>query len=50
MIPSPPHSFPLFTAMLRRALGSLVDQDADGFPSLIAEDGVMEFLAIPVTH
>lgn len=38
-----PDAFPLFTAMLKRALGSLVDQDADGFLSLVAEDAMMEF-------
>lgn len=47
MILSPPDDFPLLTAMLKRALGSLVNQDADGFLSLMAEDGVMEFPYAP---
>lgn len=42
-----PDAFPPFTAMLKRALGSLVDQDADGFLSLVAEDVVMEFPYAP---
>jgi len=47
MTPSPTDAFPLFTAMLKRALGSLVDQEADGFLSLMAEDAVMEFPYAP---
>jgi ketosteroid isomerase-like protein len=47
MTQSQPDAFPLFTAMLKRALGSLVDQDADGFLSLMAEDAVMEFPYAP---
>lgn len=43
----PDDAFPLFTAMLKRTLGSLVDQDADGFLSLVAEDVVMEFPYAP---
>ncbi len=42
-----PDPFPAFTAMLKRALGSLVDQDADAFLSLMADDGVMEFPYAP---
>lgn len=47
MTPSTPDAFPPFTAMLKRALGSLVDQDADGFLSLMADNGVMEFPYAP---
>ena len=47
MTQTQPDAFPLFTAMLKRALGSLVDQDADGFLSLVAEDVVMEFPYAP---
>ncbi len=47
MTQSQPDAFPLFTAMLKRVLGSLVDQDADGFLSLMAEDAVMEFPYAP---
>lgn len=36
-----------FSDMLKRALGSLVDQDADGFLSMMAEDAVMEFPFAP---
>lgn len=32
-----------FSAVLKLGLGDLVDQDADGFLSMMAEDAVMEF-------
>jgi len=47
MTQSHPDAFPLFTAMLKRVLGHLVDQNADGFLSLMAEDAVMEFPYAP---
>ena len=47
MTQTQPDAFPPFTAMLKRALGSLVDHDADGFLSLVAEDVVMEFPYAP---
>ena len=36
-----------FTAMLKSALGSRVDQEADGFIELMASDAVMEFPFAP---
>lgn len=39
--------FPHFTAMLKEVLGDLVDQRAEGFVDLMADDGVMEFPYAP---
>lgn len=36
-----------FSAMLRQALGPLVDADAEGFIDMMAPDGVMEFPYAP---
>lgn len=36
-----------FSDMLKGALGSLVDQEADGFVEMMAPDGVMEFPYAP---
>lgn len=40
-------SFESFSAMLRKALGDRIDPDANTFPEMMAEDGVMEFPYAP---
>lgn len=44
---SAPADFSSFATMLKQALGSLIDQNADGFLSMMAEDAAMEFPFAP---
>lgn len=42
LLPSNPPDFPVFTAMLKQALGNRIDQDSASFVALLAEDVEIE--------